>query len=217
MIPVPLLLLWLLNVLRFLERDALRTLTLAAAMLGISTYTHPAAPLTAMFLWALTVVVARRRNPTRLIAATAVFGAAWLPAAVWFLRHADTYPDTFGRWFVLAAHLRTPIDGLRAFFNTGTLGNRASMYWGFWDPAWLFISTAESPAPLLVIAAPLIALGLLRSATHVPRDAAMLLVGALLVAPLAGATFGLPHYLSDATIVMPILALFSAIGVASRK
>jgi len=78
-IPVPLLLLWLLNVLRFLKGDALRTLALAAAMLGLSTYTHPAAPLTAVFLWVLTLVVARRRNPARLMATTAVFGAAWLP------------------------------------------------------------------------------------------------------------------------------------------
>ena len=213
MAPVPLLLLWLLNVLRFLKGDALRALVLAAATLGISTYSHPAGPLTAVFLWLLTLVVARRRNPTRLMAATAVFGAAWLPAAAWFLRHPDTYPDTFGRWFLFAAHVRTPTDGLRAFFNTGTLGNRASMYWGFWDPASLFISTPESPAPLLLIAAPLIALGLFRARCHIPRDAAVLLVGTALVAPLAGATFGLPHYLSDATIVMPILALFAAIGV----
>ena len=212
-VPVPLLLLWLLNLLRFLKGDALRTLALSAAMLGISTYTHPAAPLTAVFLWVLTLVVARRRNPARLMAATAVFGAAWLPAAVWFLRHADTYPDTFGRWFVFAAHLRTPLDGLRAFFNPGTLGNRASTYWGFWDPAWLFISTPESPAPLLLIAAPLIALGLLRGTRHIPRDAAILLMGTALLAPLAGATFGVPHYLRDATVVMPILALFAALGV----
>ena len=211
-VPVPFLLLWLLNVLRFLKGDALRTLAMAAAMLGISTYTHPAAPLTAVFLWLLTLVVARRRRPARLIAATAVFGAAWLPAAVWFLRHADTYPDTFGRWFVFAPHLRTPLDGLRAFFNTGTLGNRASTYWGFWDPAWLFISTPESPAPLLLIAAPLIALGLLRGARRLSRDAAILLIGVALLAPLAGATFGPPRYWSDAMVVMPILALLSALG-----
>ena len=130
MIPVPFLLLWLLSVLRFLKGDAFGTLALAAAMLGISTYTHLAAPLTALFLWGLTLVVARRRNPTRVIAATAVFGAAWLPACVWFMRHADAYPDTFGRWFVLAAHLRTPFDGLRAFFNTGTLPQpRVDVLW----------------------------------------------------------------------------------------
>jgi hypothetical protein len=168
--------------------------------------------LTAVFLWLLTLVVARRRNPARLMIATAVFGAAWLPAAVWFLRHADTYPDTFGRWFVFGAHLRSPIDGLRAFFNTGTLGLRASTYWGFWDPAWLFISTPESGAPLLTIAAPLIALGLLRGTRHISRDAATLLVGAVLLVPLAGATFGMPRYLSEAMAVMPMLTVFVALG-----
>ncbi len=59
---------------------------------------------------------------------------------VWFFRHADTYADTFGRWFVFAAAPADPLDGLRAFFNTGTLGNRASLYWGFWDPSWLFFA-----------------------------------------------------------------------------
>ncbi|MEO7134537.1 MAG: glycosyltransferase family 39 protein [Vicinamibacterales bacterium] len=212
MVPVPLVLLWLLNVLRFLNGDSLLTLALAAAMLGICAYAHPAGPLTALFLWLLTLVVARRRNRARLLMATAVFAAAWLPAAVWFLRHADTYPDTFGRWFVFAAHARSPVDGLRAFFNTGTLGIRASIYWGFWDPAWLFISTPESAAPLLSIAAPLIALGLIRGTRHIPRDATTLLVGAVLLAPLAGATFGMPHYVTNAIAVMPILALFCALG-----
>jgi hypothetical protein len=212
MVPVPLVLIWLLNVWRFLKGDSLLPMALAAALLGMSIYTHPAGPLTAVFLWLLTLVVARRRNPARLVIATAVFGAAWLPAVVWFLRHADTYPDTFGRWFVFGAHARSPIDGLRAFFNTGTLGLRASTYWGFWDPAWLFISTPESAAPLLTIAAPLIALGLLRGTRHIPRDATTLLVGAGLLVPLAGATFGMPHYLSEAMAVMPILTLFVALG-----
>ena len=212
MVAVPLILLWLFNAVRFLKGDSLRTLALAAAMLGIGAYAHPAGPLTAVFLWLLTLVAARRRNRARLMAATVVFAAAWLPAAAWFFRHAETYPDTFGRWFALAAHLRSPTDGLRAFFNTGTLGNRASLYWGFWDPSWLFISTPESPAPLLLIAAPLIALGLLRCRRHISNDVAILLVGAALVVPLAGATFGQPHYLPDAAVVMPVLAMFSSLG-----
>ena len=52
---------------------------------------------------------------------------------------------------MFAAHLRIPLDGVRAFVNPGTLGNRASLYWGFWDPSWLFFITANWPAPLLLI------------------------------------------------------------------
>lgn len=210
--PVPLILLWLWNLLRFVRADSPRTLVTAAALLGVSVYSHPAAPLTAVFLWILTLVIVRRRHRVRLFAATAVFGAAWLPAMAWFVRHFDTYADTFGRWFVFAAHLRNPLDGLRAFINPGTLGNRASMYWGFWDPSWLFFGTRDGAAPLLMMAAPVIALGVVRCVRHLPRDTAAVLIGAALLAPLAGATFGVPHYMADAAVVLPILAVVAAIG-----
>ncbi len=179
----------------------------------MSAYSHPALPLTAALLWVLTLAVARHRNRLRLFVATAVFAAAWLPAGVWFLRHPDTYADTFGRWFVFAAHLRYPLDGLRAFMNPGTLGNRASLYWGFWDPSWLFFGTRDSAAPLLMIAAPLMVLGVLRCQRHLARDTAALVIGSALIAPLTGATFGVPHYLADAAVVMPLLALLAALGV----
>lgn len=210
---VPLILLWLWNTLRFLKADTLRSLATAAALLGVSIYAGAAGPLTAVFLWLLTLVVLRRRNLARLLGATAVFGAAWVPAVAWFFRHIDTYPDTFGRWFVFAAHLRNPLEGVRAFLNTGTLGNRASLYWGFWDPSWLFFSGIETAAPLLLAAAPLIAAGVIRCSRDVARDTAVLVMGTALIAPLAGATFGAPHYLADAATVMPILAVLSALGV----
>lgn len=210
---VPLVLLWLWNALRFLKADSLRSLAAAAALLGVSAYSHAAGPLTAVFLWLLTLAVARRRNPMRLLVASAVFGMAWMPAAFWFFRHIETYPDTFGRWFVFAAHLRNPYEGLRAFVNTGTLGNRASLYWGFWDPSWLFFNGIDVGAPLLLIAAPFIAAGVLHCTRHVARDTAGLVIGTALVAPVAGSTFGVPHYLADAASVMPILALLSALGV----
>lgn len=210
---VPLILLWLWNTLRFLKADSLRSLATAAASLGASTYAGAAGPLTAVFLWLLALAVLRRRNPARLLVATAVFGAAWLPAVVWFFRHIETYPDTFGRWFVFAAHLRNPLEGMRAFLNTGTVGNRASLYWGFWDPSWLFFNSIDAAAPLLLVAAPLIGAGVVRCSRHVARDTAVLVMGTALIAPLAGSTFGTPHYLADAAAVLPILALLSALGI----
>ena len=207
---VPLILLWLWNVLRFFRGDSLRSLSAAAAFLGVSIYTHPAAPLTAAFLWLLTLVAARRRNLQRLAIATLVFAAAWLPAGYWFYRHPDTYADTFGRWVIFAAHIRSPLDLMTAFFNPTTLGNRLSMYWGFWNPSWLFFGSA---APLLLVAAPLIAIGVYRSARHVHRDLPALLLGGALIMPLAGASFGVPRYLDAAAAVLPVLALLSAIGV----
>jgi hypothetical protein len=212
MFPVPLVLLWLWSSLRFFKWDSRGALPIAAVMLGLTVYSHPAGPLTAVFLWLLTLVVARRRHLARLLVSTLIFGAMWLPAAAWFYLHPDTYANTFGRWFVFAAHLRNPMDGLLAFMNASTLGARASSYWGFWDPSWLFFKTRDAGAPLLIGAAPLILLGLYRCVRHWSRPSAPLAIGALLIAPLAGASFGVARYLADAASVFPLLALLAGLG-----
>jgi hypothetical protein len=210
--PAVFVLLWLYGVLGFLKRDSPRALLGAAAALGACVYSHPAGPLTAVFLWILTLAITCRRNRVRLFAATTVFFLMWAPAAAWFFLHPSTYPDTFGRWFVFAAHIRNPLDGLKAFFNPNTLGTRASNYWGFWDPSWLFFSSQSIPAPLPLLSAPFILLAVLRL-RHMPRDAMALLTGAALIAPLAGATFGGPHYIVDAAATLPLLAILAGLGV----
>jgi len=211
--PAPFILLWLWNALLFLKRDAMQSLVIAAAALGVCVYSHPAAPLTAAFLWMLTLVVARRRNRVRLFVSTLVFGAGWLPAAWWFVRHPDTYGDTFGRWFLFAAHARDPIAGLQAQINSNTLGVRASHYWGFWDPSWLFFAAKDMAAPLLLVSLPLVVLGIVCCVRQADRDTATIVLGSALIVPVTGATLGLPHYLSDAAGVLPILALVASLGI----
>ena len=210
MCPVPLVLLWLWASLRFFTWD--KGLPIAAGALGLSVYSHPTGPLTAVFLWILTLIVARRRNPARLAVSTLIFGLAWLPAAAWFYRHPDTYADTFGRWFVFAAHLRNPIDGLLAFFNLNTLGTRAALYWDFWNPSWLFFNDGRTVAPLFMLAAPFVLIGLYRCGRRASRESGVLVIGALAIVPLAGATFLVPHYMRDAASVLPILALLAGLG-----
>jgi 4-amino-4-deoxy-L-arabinose transferase-like glycosyltransferase len=204
---------WLYCAIRFFKSDSLAMLSAAAIALGFAIYTHPAGPLTALFLWLLTITVAYRRNRARLLGATAAFAAMWIPAVAWFALHRDTYPDTFGRWFVFAAHLRNPVEGAVAFFNLDTLGSRASLYWSFWDPSWLFFSSPQSAAPVPVIVAPFIIVAVVRWPMHGIRDAPWLVIGSALVVPLAGASFGAAHYIADAAALLPILALLAAIGV----
>jgi hypothetical protein len=213
LLPTPFILLWLWNVLVFFKGDSLRALVIAALSLGVSVYAHPAAPLIAAFLWVLTLIVAWRRTPSRLAAATLVFAAMWAPAVLWFARHFDTYGDTYGRWVIFAAHLRNPLDGLRAFVNTNTLGTRASLYWGFWDPSWLFFSTRDTAAPFLLVAAPFAALGIHRFLRPADRHTAALIVGAALLVALPGATFMAPHYIGYAAAVLPIVTLIATLGL----
>ena len=211
--PAPLILLWLWNLLRFFKWDSMRSLGAAAASLGLCAYVHPAAPLTAAFLWTLTLIVARRRDRVRLMLSTLTFAAAWVPAAWWFFRHPDTYADTFGRWVILAAHARNPIAGFQALINPNTLGTRASLYWGFWDPSWLFFSADDAAAPLLLVALPLIVLGLIRCVRQVERDAGIVVIASAAIIPVVGSTFGVPYYMGDAAAVLPLLALLAGLGV----
>jgi len=186
---------WLHGTLRFLKFDSPRALTGAAVSLGLCVYSHPSGPLTAVFLWLLTLAIARRRNRVRLAIASAVFVLMWLPAAGWFYLHPDSYRDTFGRWLALKAHLRN-----------------ASLYLGFWDPSWLFFPADRVLAPLLLVSAPFILLALIR-ARHISREPIALLIGATLIAPIAGAMFGLPHYILDAAAALPLLAILTGLGV----
>jgi 4-amino-4-deoxy-L-arabinose transferase-like glycosyltransferase len=209
--PAALVLLWLYGIVRFLNRDSIRALAGAAVALGVCTYAHPAGPVTAIFLWALTLFVARRRNRWRLFAATAVMIALWLPAVAWFYFYRDSYPDTFGRWVILAAHIRNPGDAWLALTNANTLGTRASLYWGFWDPSWLFFGTSTAASPMLLFEAVLIAAALLRL-RHLAAQPTVLIVGGALIVPVVGATFGVPHYITAAAPVLPLLAIIAGLG-----
>jgi hypothetical protein len=213
LLPATLISAWLYGVLLFLEFDSVRTLTMAAAMLGLAIYAHPAGPLTAGFLWILTIAVAIRRNRVRLAIASCAFAAMWLPAAAWFSYQPDTYPATFGRWLVFAAHVRDPVSGFVAFINLNTLGTRASLYWGFLDPSWLFFTGGPGMPPMLWISLPLIVLALVRWPRHAPPHSRAVVIGSVLIVPLAGATFGVAHYMDAAAAILPLLAILTGVGL----
>jgi hypothetical protein len=211
-LPAPLILLWLWNLIAFLKRDSIRALVAAALWLGLTIYSHPTAPLVAAYLWLLTLIVARRRALPRLAIATVAFAIVWIPVALWFARHFNTYADTYGRWVIFAAHLHNPLDGWRALTNTNTLGNRVSAFWGFWDPSWLFFRARDAAAPFLLIAAPLVALGIHRFVMPADRHTAMLIAGGALIVTAIGATFGFAHYIGNAAAVIPLVTLTAALG-----
>ena len=187
--PSTFILLWLYALLIFLKNDRPEALVGAAFNLGLCIYAHPAGPLTAAFLWLLTIAVTWRRNRVRLSAATLVFAAMWLPAGGWFYLHPNSYADTFGRWLLLKPDVL--------------------MYSGFWNPSWLFFG---SGAPMFWIEGVLILIAVF-CIFRIPRGAALATIGAALIVPVAGSTFGLTHYLAYAAGVLPLLAILAALGV----
>jgi hypothetical protein len=223
----PCLLVWLIALTEFL--DSGRTWQLLAAMtaLGAATYTQPAAPITVALLAALTLATlwaAGRRAPSAYAAAGTGLFITLIPLALWFAMYPDTYRDTFGRWAVHAAHLRSPADAFHAFVNWTTLGERLSHYWTFFNPAWLFL--AERPmdptitvrgAPLAVVVAMLAPLGAVRLIRVGPPWQARLMLAGAALAPAAAATFGEPFAIRNAMALVLFAVLLAGYGLVQVR
>jgi hypothetical protein len=224
---IPFVIAWLMGVRAWLSSGRLPPLLAGAVALGIGVFTQPAAPLTMGFLLAVTLAVLWWRGQRGMRSFAAVIAAFAMPVsalAVWFALLPDTYRDTFGRWAIHAAHLRYPLDGLRSLVNWTALGSRASIYWGSFDPAWLFLDgppmagdVLHGTAPFLFGTALLSVLGLaqlLKSGS--PPWVVTLLAGAA-VTPLAASTFGVPNALGLFLPLTLFAVLFAAEGIARSQ
>lgn len=222
--PLPFVLAWLLALATYFDRGDRRLAAAAAFALGAGVYSHPSAPLTMGFLLLVTMVamwLAGRRDVANLMGPAAAFGAPLAVAVVWFAANPSAYPDTFGRWAIHPAHLLSPFDGVKAFVNWNTLGTRLSLYWGFFDPSWLFFDGPAPPgsplggaAPFLLATAVALAGGVSQRLRAGFSPVTLVLLAGVAVAPLAASTFGVPHAIADFLVIVPMVVMLAAGGVA---
>jgi hypothetical protein len=223
--PLPFVLVWLMALHVFLEGGDRRFAASGAFALGVGVYSTASAPLTMSFLLAATLATiwwSGRRDLASFVVPIAGFAAPLGAAAIWFLGNPHAYPDTFGRWAIHAAHLRSPLDLARALVNWNTLGTRASIYWSFFDPSWLFFDGPSAPASTLRGAAPLLfatAIALVAGIVgHVRArltPSAFLLATGLVIAPLAASTFGEPQAIGSALVMVPVVVVLAADGLSN--
>ena len=137
---LPALLAWLAAVLRWCEDPRSSVLVAGGVALGLSAWTQPAGVLAVPVYFAVGgLAIWRRARDARAIGWAAVGVALPLSIyAVWFLQHPDSYIDTFGRWAIHPAHIRRPWDGMIAATKWDVLGRRASAYWEYLNPTFLF-------------------------------------------------------------------------------
>ena len=117
------------------------------------------------------------------------------PLLLWYARHPGTYPDTWGRWVLHAAHLRNPVVWLQSL-HWDRLGNVAKLFSDFFAPSHLFL-TPGAPGlcgMFLTPAAIPISVGVYaairRTDRHdAPRAIPAVLVAGCLIGPLAAAMF----------------------------
>ena len=219
--PVPFVLAWLWCVVTFLARRSPALLFAGGLCLGIGVGSHPTSVVMMPIFLAMTYVVllrGGRASPASLAAAIAGFAVPMLVLGAWIARHPDAYLDTVGVFGPHPAHVRNPIDGVRAFLNWNTLTTRVTTYWSLLDPSWLFVG-----GPVLLLSqAPFVVAGVRRLAIAERGDQALLVLGGLVAAPFAASAIDERHAIGRALIILPFAALIAAYGVlelwsASRR
>ena len=149
--PVPFVLAWLLLLLIFLERRDMRIVFAATSCLGVGIYTYIAsvAMMPLYLLMTLAVIWSAFDRPLR-PALAAIAGFVWpLCLLIWIAYHPGLLAQTASRYGAPeAAALRGThgrsmaivLDHFRQAARFSSVTARISLYWSFFDPAYLFIT-----------------------------------------------------------------------------
>jgi 4-amino-4-deoxy-L-arabinose transferase-like glycosyltransferase len=203
---------WLIAVQRWRERPRFLVIVAGGIALGLAAWTQPAGVLSVPAYLAIgLVLMAPRADEWRMVAAAlGCVAVPFLAYAVWFLSYPDSFLDTFGRWAIHPAHVRSPLDGVRAVTNWDVLARRAGDYWTYLNPTFLFGGSVFGPlmAPLMGVA------WWRRQTEEVARGrrggAAGPILAGLLVAPLVAVLLDLPRDAGLVVTMAPLGAVLAA-------
>lgn len=234
--PVPFVMAWLLCLLTYLERRQWWWLFLATAFLGLGFFSYIASVIT-MPLYVLVTLLALRATSTSAtrpyLVAVAGFLCPLLVMVPWLSYHWSFVTDTLGRYQIgVAAHASgsavpggSPADvvrGLLAGLQPSMLTERASLYWRFFDPAYLFVSggftrltsTTRHVALFLLPFIVFVPLGLIQMVTVRRTPISLVVFLGFALAPVAACLAVLEPYASDRELVLlPFGVLIAAFGI----
>ena len=184
-------------------------------VLAAAAYTQPAGVLTVPVFLLLGAVLLRRAGLgwRPVLASVAGAGVGLLPIAIWLALHPAAYPDTFGRWAIHAAHVRNPIDGLIALTRWHVVARRASDYWDYFNPTFLFAS-GQVFALWVVVLMPL---GLWASGGRRRTHGQWLATAAFFVAPVAAVLLDVSRAPSLVLTLIPFGVVLAAMGLDGLK
>lgn len=233
--PVPFVMAWLLCLQIYVERRKTWTLFLATSFLGVGFYSYIASvmmmPVYLLMTWLALYITSPR--PTRLcIVAAAGFAWPLVLLLVWLPLHPAVAAATVGRYRlgqVGAAvsaggreSMAALLEHIRRTVRFSELTGRVSLYWYFFDPAYLFLSggyanVVNSTRHFGVFLAPLLVfvpIGLVRAARARRTPVSLMVVLGFLCAPLAACLVVPEPYAVDRELaILPFGVLAATFGV----
>ncbi|MGH9384667.1 MAG: ArnT family glycosyltransferase [Vicinamibacterales bacterium] len=229
--PLPFVLTWLLCLLIFLDRQRPALLFAATSALGLGFFSYIASVVMMPVYLAFTaLVLMATRNLSVRTGAVALGGFVWpLVALIPWLATQPTFMfDVMNKYGVGARSLAMIGPGVRSFadvvnnleqrLNFAEMAGRVTLYWSFFDPAFLFLSggytrMTNSTRLVGVFLAPfivLIPLGLIQMVTAHRTIISVVIALGFFLAPLAAVMTVLEPYASDRELAVMVFGVLIA-------
>lgn len=220
--PVPFILLWLLCLQRALAGRASRWLFLSSLCLGLGFYSYAAAVLLVPVFLVLSLAVWFAETGDAKSGAWAAlgFGLPLVAFAIWLGSHPSAFGDTAQRYALYDARNLNALQGLKELLGFPNVERMTSLYWSFFNPAFLFLSGDQSMTfstraagvfPQVLVL--LIPIGVFRilSVDRTPFN--LLLLAGFVIAPMPAVLVPEAGAINRATAMLPFGALLAAFGV----
>ncbi|HXI27058.1 MAG TPA: glycosyltransferase family 39 protein [Vicinamibacterales bacterium] len=221
--PLPFVLGWLWCLLTALESDRSAWFFAAGLALGLGFYSYIASWVTMPLLLAVTWAAAYLSGHGRarsIVAATLGFA---LPVAIvvpWLWTHPQMWRDTIARYGLYDVQHATPLQGAKGFLNYNNLQERLSVYWDYFNPAYLLFSggsnltTATRQVGVLLVP---VGVFLLAGAGALwrrrPVPVTVVLLSGLVLAPLPATLVDERYAVQRELVLLPFAVLVAVFGV----
>jgi 4-amino-4-deoxy-L-arabinose transferase-like glycosyltransferase len=222
--PLPFVLGWLWCFVETLETGSVWASLGCGVLLGVGFYSYIAAWMLMPSFLGMTLL-AQWASGTRKwrvpAAAAAGFAVPLLAFVPWLSSHSDMWHDTVGRYKVYDPRL-SPLQGAKDLLAYNSVQERISVYWDYFNPAFLFFSggsnlthgTRLAGVFLLPVAVFLVA-GVYELCQQRPRIVGMVLLAGLAIAPIPATLVDERYAIQRTLIVVPFAVLVALFGVSS--
>ena len=226
---LPFVLGWLWCFLAFMDSNRAAVALLAGVLLGAGMYTHIAAWFFMPVYAGLTLIAAVfERKKLQLTAGFAAgFLLALLPLLFWMRSHPGFLQSIVGGYHVYDTNRMSPLQGVKDLLAYNSVQERLSVYWDYYNPAYLFFSggsnlaIATRRAGVFPVAfAPLLVCGAYELWTRRRSSGALMLLAGLATAPLGATLVDDRYAIQRELVVVPfgvLVAVFGAVFLLQHR